>query len=135
MNMKALLLPVACLALAPTLVGCGASRDVEVSGEIGAATTVQTEGKIVLRFFDVIGEGEEQELSDVHSVNLSSLGAFKESVSLEGDSVLIRAIDDRNADGACSEGEPWAEATAAISDDDTVEAVKLTLENKACPAN
>jgi hypothetical protein len=48
--------------------------------------------------------------------------------------VLVRAILDKNGDGACSAGEPWASAEATIAEDDSVEPVSLTLEMKACPA-
>jgi hypothetical protein len=44
----------------------------------------------------------------------------------------VRAIDDRNGDGTCTDGEAWAEVEATVADDDTVEPVKLELTNAPC---
>ena len=112
-------------------VACSSSREVEVSGEVSAPATTDVEGEITLDFFDVVDDGEEAK--SVHTVTLETLGSFKEKVELEGDSVRIRALNDRDGDGACTDGEAWAEANAAISDDDTVEPVSLELTNEACP--
>ena len=68
-----------------------------------------------------------------HTSQLTKLGDFKETVPLEGDRVLIRAIDDRDGNGACSAGEAWGEVQAEISED-KVEAASLTLSTAACPA-
>jgi hypothetical protein len=48
--------------------------------------------------------------------------------------VLVRAINDKNSDGACSSGEEWAQAEAVIAEDDSVEAVTMTLALTACPS-
>jgi hypothetical protein len=112
-------------------VGCTGSRDVEVAGEVSAPSTVSVDGPITLDFFDVIAEGEEPK--SVHTATLDSLGEFKETVELEGDTVRVRAINDRDGDGACTDGEAWGETDAAISDDDKVEAIKLELSNDPCP--
>jgi hypothetical protein len=54
-------------------------------------------------------------------------------VELEGDSGRGRALNDRDGDGACSDGEAWAETEAAINDDDTVEPISLELAIASCP--
>ena len=111
-------------------VACSSSREVEVSGEVSAPATTELDGEITLDFFDVDAD---EEAESVHTVTLEMLGSFKEKVELEGDSVRIRALNDRNGDGACTNGEAWAEANAAIKDDDTVEPVSLELTNDPCP--
>ena len=120
------------MATGALAVGCSGSREVEVSGEVSAPATVSVNGPITLDFFDVIAEGEEPK--SVHTATLDSLGEFKETVELEGDTVRVRAINDLDGDGACTNGEAWGEADAAISDDDKVETIKLELSNGPCPA-
>ena len=135
MNRNGMLAPVALLVLAWALPGCSSSRDVEVKGSVSAASNAVIEDKVVVQFFDVIAEGEEQELSNVHSKAIGKPGAFSETISVEGDSVLVRAIDDVDGDGACTEGEAWSEAIAGIKDDDTVDPVALELDAKPCVAD
>jgi hypothetical protein len=122
---------VVCLAF--NVAACSAGRDVEVSGKVTAASSVTVGDKLVVEFVDVVGEGEEQEKTVVHTTELEALGDFKETVSLEGDRVIVRAIDDRNRDGKCTAGEAWGEAEAAIAEDE-VEPVTLALSTAACPA-
>ena len=129
MNTIRLLAPVALIA-ALSAVGCSSARDVEVTGEVKSAATSQ--GKILVEFYDIAGEGENLELTNVHSVELAELGTFDEKVPLEGDRVLVRAIADANGDGACSEGEAWAEIEAPIEED--AASVELALSVQACPA-
>jgi len=120
---------IALLSLATA--ACSSGREVEVTGEVNAPSSLTLDAKIHVDFVDVIADGDEE---IAHSISLDAPGSFAEKVSLEGDSVMVRAILDKHGDGACSSGEPWASAEAAIADDDTVEAVSLTLESKACPA-
>jgi hypothetical protein len=110
--------------------GCTSSRDVEVSGEVSAPATTTVEGPITLDFLDVIGDDEGSK--SVHQATLPALGSFQETVELEGHGVRVRAIDDRNGDGTCTDGEAWAEVEATVADDDTVEPVKLELTNAPC---
>lgn len=121
---------VVCLAF--NVVACSAGRDVEVSGKITAASNVAVGDKLVVEFVDVVGEGDEQEKTVAHTTELKTLGDFKETVSLEGDKLLVRAIDDRNGDGKCTAGEAWGETEADIAED-KVEAVTLALSTAACP--
>ena len=129
MNTIKLLAPVALIA-ALSAAGCSSARDVEVTGEVKSASS--TQGKIIVDFFDVAGEGESLELTSVHSVELTELGTFSEKVPLEGDRVLVRAIADADGNGACTEGESWAEMEAAIEQD--AASVALDLSVQACPA-
>ena len=112
--------------------GCSSSREVEVSGEVSAPATTEIDGDITLDFFDVREDGEEAK--SIHTVKLETVGSFKETVEVEGDSVRVRALNDRDGDGACTDGEAWAEANAKISDDDKVEPVSLELTNDPCPS-
>lgn len=112
-------------------VGCSSGRDVEVKGEVTAPSSLTLDAKIHVDFVDVIADGDE---AVAHSIELDAPGSFAEKVSLEGDKVLVRAILDKNADGKCSEGEPWGSAEAEVKDDDTVEPVAVTLTMQACPA-
>lgn len=108
---------------------CSSGHEVEVTGEV-TAPSLTLDAKIHVDFVDVIAEGDEEV---AHTIELEAPGSFAEKVSLEGDTVMVRAILDKNGDGACSSGEPWASAEATISADDTVEPVSLVLEAKACP--
>ena len=125
-----LLASTALLLLALPLAACGSSRDVEVTGDVSAASTVSINGPIAVQFFDVI---ENETPEQVHSIKLESPKSFQEKVALEGDNVLIRAIVDSDGSGACSDGEPWGEVTAPIEEDDTVK-VALELKAQPCPA-
>lgn len=113
-------------------VGCSSGRDVEVSGKIGAPSSVTTGNKLAVDFIDVVGEGDALEKSVAHSMEMEALGDFKETVALEGNKVIVRAIDDRDGDGKCTAGEAWGEQEAEVVDD-KVEAVALTLGTAACP--
>jgi hypothetical protein len=125
-----LLASTALFLLALPLAACGSSRDVEVSGEVSAASTVTVDAPIAVQFFDVL---DDEAPAQVHSISLESPKSFQEKVALEGDSVLVRAIVDGDGNGACSTGEAWGETTATITDDDTV-SVALQLKSQPCPA-
>jgi len=114
------------------LLGCSSARDVEVSGNVTAASTVMVGDKVVIDFIDVVGEGSNVEQHVAHSTQLTALGDFKETVLLEGDRVLIRAFDDRNGDKTCSPEEAWGQ-TEAVVDGDKVEPTSLTLSTGICP--
>jgi hypothetical protein len=112
--------------------GCSSARDVEVSGKVTAPSNLAVGDKVVIDFIDVVGEGPDAQENVAHTTQLKLLGDFKETVALEGDRVLIRAIDDRNGDGACSAGEAWGQVQAAV-DHDKVDAASLMLGTAACP--
>ena len=113
--------------------GCSSARDVEVSGKVTASSSVEVGDKVVVDFIDVVGVGDDAEQSVAHTTQLAALGDFKETVPLEGDQVLIRAIDDRDGDGACSLGEAWGETQAEVFDGKAV-ATSLMLGMTPCPA-
>lgn len=119
-----------CLGL--MAVGCSSARDVEVSGKVTAPSTLMVGDKLLVQFLDVVGEGTDTKTSIAHTAELKSPGDFKETVPLEGNEVIVRAIDDRDADGKCTAGEAWGQAQVKISDD-KVEAVSLALGTAACP--
>jgi hypothetical protein len=121
------------LCLGFGLAGCSSARDVEVSGKVTAPSTLTVGDKVVIDFIDVVGAGADAKQSVAHTTQLAALGDFKETVPLEGDQVLIRAIDDRDGNGACSAGEAWAETHAEINDGKAV-ATSLMLSTTACPA-
>lgn len=120
-----------CLGL--NALACSSGRDVEVSGKVSAPSSLMVGDKLVVDFMDVTGEGDERELALAGSTELEALGDFQETVSLEGDKVLVRVIDDRDGDGKCTAGEAWGETEASI-EGDKVEAVSLVLGAAACPA-
>lgn len=113
--------------------GCSSGRDVEVTGSVSAAQSADVSGKILLSFYEVDAEDETVRIH-IQDATLEALGDFKETVSVEGSSVMIQAINDRDDDGKCSAGEAWAEIEVQIADDDSVEPVALTLSHAACPA-
>lgn len=105
--------------------GCSASRDVEVTGQVVAGTA---QGELVLEFFDVNGD----EKTSVHTAKAGADGSFTEVISVEGDEILVRALADADGNGACSAGEKWGEASAKIQDD-TVESISIALGTAVCP--
>jgi hypothetical protein len=111
-----------------SLAACSSARPVEVEGEITAPASVA--GPIQLEFFEVDGE----ERVSVHKAELAELGAFRETVEVSGDVVVVLALADADGDGACTEGEAWGEIDATVADDDTVEPVAIALTTDACPA-
>ena len=117
MHTKSAFLALAALAL---IAGCGASRDVEVTGQVDAPATAK--GDIVVEFFD-----------GMDSLKLAGPSAVVEKVPLEGDTLRVRAVLDADGDGKCSAGELWDEVTKKVDDDDKVDDLVLTLESGACP--
>jgi hypothetical protein len=113
------------------MVGCNSSREVEVTGEVTAASGTPVSGKIVVDFRDVVAEDEEPK--SVATTTIDGLGSFSQKGEFEGDEILVRAINDKDGNGACTAGEAWADAKATIGEDDKVEPVKLALVNAACP--
>jgi hypothetical protein len=111
--------------------GCGSSREVEIKGQVASAATVPIDGPIAIQFFDLL---DAEKPSLVHSITLDRLAAFDEKASLQGDEVLVRAINDRDRNGACSAGEPWVEVRVPVKDDNSVDPVTLELAAAPCQA-
>ncbi|HEX5097962.1 MAG TPA: hypothetical protein VFV94_00610 [Polyangiaceae bacterium] len=119
------------LASAATF-ACASDRDVEVTGSVAAPVGQTVSGPITLSFLDVISTDETPK--SVAEAKLDAVGEFKQTVTVEGDTVRVRAVVDTDGNGACSAGELWAESDAAIQDDDSVAPVTLTLGTAPCPA-
>jgi hypothetical protein len=110
------------------LFGCSSSRDVEVTGQVSAPSTA--EGQILVEFFEVA----DSETTSVHSIQLAETGAFAETVPLEGDQLLVRAIADADGDGKCTSGELWDEIQTEVDSEDSA-SITLSLHAGACPEN
>ena len=127
-KIKLVSLGLASLALAVTLAGCSGTEEVEIKGETKSSEAVS--GKITIEFFDVVDDEE----TSLEKLTLDALGPFEQTVEAEGDRIRVFALADANGDGACSEGEAWAEAEARVLEDGTADPVTLELQAKACPA-
>jgi hypothetical protein len=125
---------VTCVVTAAFVVGCGDSREVEVTGEVTAASGASISGPIRLELYDVEQGDDGEELVLVHSRTLDAPGTFRETADFAGDRVVIRAIDDGDSNQACSPGEAWGEADVAISEDDKTSPAMIALAIAACPA-
>jgi hypothetical protein len=116
------------LGFALACTGC-ASREVTVTGETKSAATVS--GPITLEFFEIPSE-EGEEATSISKVTLDKLGAFTQTIEIDGDKVRILALDDTDKNGACAQGELWAQVDAEVKDD-KVEGVTLDLKAASCP--
>jgi len=115
-------------------VGCSSGRDVEVSGKVTAPSTLAVGDKLVIDFIDVVGDGTDAKQHLASSAELKAPGEFDQTVSLEGDQVLVRAVDDRDGDGKCTAGEAWGEALAPVTQN-KADTAMLMLGTAACPAD
>ena len=112
--------------------GCNSGREVEVTGQVTAPSTLAVGDKLVLQIIDVTTEGETRHAEVVDTAELAKLGGFERTVDLEGDRAIVRVIDDRDGDGKCTAGEAWAESEAGIASD-KLEGVSLMLAVTPCP--
>jgi len=129
--MKKIAFTMITLFSAAALAGCTATQEVEVTGEITSAQTVA--GPITLEFFEIAQDDEEAERESVHKVELDGLGEFAETVEVAEDAnIIIMALEDADGDGACTDGELWAEVEVTPKDDGTVDAVALDLTADTC---
>jgi len=74
----------------------------------------------------------EEAPESVLTSTIDALGTFNAKPELEGERLLIRAINDRDGNGACTEGQAWAEVEAEVTQD-KVTGVKLVLASGTCP--
>jgi hypothetical protein len=118
------------LVIAP---GCSGGREVEVTGEAKAAASVTLTGPISIEFFEVPAEGATEEAASIKKIELAQAGEFTETVDVEGDLIRVFALNDVNKDGACNDGEPWAESQATVKEDGSVDRLTLELSTAACP--
>src|SRR5262245_56012130 len=91
---------------------CSSARDVGVTGEVSAPASAGVAGQVLLDFLDSVDAAETPE--SVRTQTLDALGTFRATAPLEGDKVRIRAINDKDGNGACTAGEAWAEVDAEI---------------------
>jgi len=112
--------------------GCSAGRDVQVSGKVTAPSSLSVGDRLVIDFIDGLEEGSGGTRPKSQRAALNGLGEFSETVSLEADQVLLRALDDRDGDGRCSPGEAWTQQYAPIEQDKVV-GVRLVLAAQPCP--
>lgn len=119
------------LALMST-VACSSGRDVELTGDVSAASSAAIEGDILLSFYE-IDSADDTSRIHIDDQTLAGLGTFSQTISVEGSKVVIVAINDRDGDGACSTGEAWGEVLAEVQDDDTIEPVSIVLQDSPCP--
>jgi len=122
---------VALVALAA--VGCSGGRDVDVSGSVSAQAGLSVSGPITVNFLDVVNETDPPKSAG--TTTLDKPGDFDQKVSVSGETVRVFALVDANGDGKCTAGEAWAENDAAISSDDKVANVTLTLSAGSCPTD
>jgi hypothetical protein len=130
MNVKNALGWVVVTAMGMLAAGCSSSREVEVTGEVTAASGTPISGTIVVDFRDVVSEDEAPK--SVATTTIDGPGAFTQKGDFEGDEILVRAINDKDGNGACTEGEAWAEVDAEIAEDKVAD-VKLELAVATCP--
>ena len=116
---------------------CGATRDVDVTGEVTPASNAAGDDPIRLEFSERMEpekEGEEGKLELVHTATLEEAGAFDEKVPMSGDELFVVAVVDADGNEACTDGEAWGTIEATIDEDDGA-TLELGLESKAtCPA-
>jgi hypothetical protein len=103
--------------------GCSSTQEVEITGEVKAAAV---SGPISIEFFEVAASEEETGAS-IKKIELTQPGQFSEKLEIEGDEVRVFALADADKDGACTEGEAWAEALAPVKEDGSVDPVSLEL--------
>src|SRR5258708_13947027 len=91
--LRSMIFPCAVLSmLAIEIAGCGAGRDVEVTGSVSAAASVQVQGPILLQFLDVLAD--DQKPTVAYTPKLDALGAFTQKEPLEGKQSTVRAINE-----------------------------------------
>ena len=123
--MKKLITLLSLSAVGCLLLGCSSARDVQVKGEIQGGLSQQD---VLLEFWDLT----DSEQTKVHSMTVQAPGSFDETVPLEGDTLLVRAIADSDDNGVCTPGELWGESDTQFSDGDETLAINVILSGGAC---
>jgi hypothetical protein len=113
------------LPLFASLSACSAARDVEIKGTVSAD---HVHGAIFVEFYDV----QEDAVVRIDTLTLAEPGVFRASVPLEGDKVLVRAIDDADGNEACTSGEQWWEVKATIKHGE-IPPLGFPLQEAPCP--
>lgn len=124
---------IALLALGGAALGCSSGVEYEVTGEVSSA--LGAGGTIHLTFYELATADAAAERVSVKESSLTALGSFTETVEVSEDAgIIVFALDDRNTDGVCNEGEAWAEKDVLLNEDGTAEPVVLALTVAKCPA-
>ncbi len=119
--------------------GCGATRDVKVSGTVATSSTNGANGPVRIEFYEPAGSADAAastapELRLVDSATLQAAGPFQQTVSMQGNKLYVVAIVDTDHNGACTAGESWGEAIVTVGTDDTATAtVSVTPEAHCLP--
>ncbi len=129
--MKTIKLTLVPFIIAAFATGCAATDEYAVTGEVTSAATVS--GPITLQFYGVNADDSREEAD---SVEVDALGSFSATIEVAEGSpkVAVMALEDSDDDGACSEGELWAEQEVVPAADGTLPALTLELAAVACPA-
>ncbi len=123
--MKKLITLLSLSALGCLAIGCSSARDIQVKGEIQGGLAQQD---VLVEFWDLTDSDQ----TKVHSLTVQAPGSFDETVPLEGDALLVRAIVDSDDNGVCTSGELWGESDTAFSDGDESLAINVILSGAAC---
>ncbi len=116
------------------LAGCSSAKSFDIEGQVTAAGAVSD--KIALEVFQLDTQDGKTTQTSVLKVTLDKIGAFKEQVDLTpGSKALVRAVADKDGNGACSAGELWAEARIDSLQDGKANTVTLALAAAACPTD
>ena len=126
-------------ALSALSFGCSSAEEVHVTGTVSSALA----GPIHVEIFDVADDGEEQDSEPVLTLDLTAPGPIDARPEIAGDRIVVRATQDVDGDGACSDGDPWAEATVQVlregggdaeaEDSGANATVALSLAVQPCP--
>jgi hypothetical protein len=123
----------ALISLLPlTLLAACSGREVEVTGQVSAATTVA--GPISLEFFEMQKGVADAERVSIKQVELTALGEFTETLNVAEDVLIVHALVDTNGDGKCTAGELWGEVQQEANSEGTFAAFAITLAADPCPA-
>lgn len=119
---------VLCLVALSSAAGCSSGRDVEVSGTATAANGQSTKGTVRVEVYDLV-DAANPKLAG--ATKLDASGKFSDKFSIEGDSIKIVAIDDADANEACSLGELWGTTTAKVAED-AASGIAIVLDATPC---
>ena len=118
---------------APSIAGCSGGNDLVVTGSVAAPAGETVSAPITVDFFDVVNTSDTPER--VATVKLDAPGDFKQTVSLVGHTLLVRALADDNGDGACTAGELWDDVEVNVAAFEDVGPLDLTLSHDTCPTD
>ncbi|MCC6647579.1 MAG: hypothetical protein IT374_18665 [Polyangiaceae bacterium] len=116
-----------CFVALSAATGCSSARDVEVTGTAAPAPGLSTKGAVIVEVFD-LADAEDPKL--VGTTKPDAAGKFGSKFTVEGDTLRLRAIDDADGNGGCTDGELWGAVEVKVTDDAVKDA---TVELRALP--